>query len=145
MPQVFKQQSNKIIAFSFVGLIIVSQLMILNMGYKMPMYFLITLAVLSGLILWGMLVSNCTIDGSVLKSKVGPFVQSIDISKISLIKIIDFRRLGSRKRMERVKIIYNGKKKLDVSPEDIEGFIAALKKVNPKIKIEKKEDRVTSS
>ncbi len=145
MPQVFKQQSNKIIAFSFVGLIIVSQLMILNMGYKMPMYFLITLAVLSGLILWGMLVSNCTIDGSVLKSKVGPFVQSIDISKISLIKISDFRRLGSRKRMERVKIIYNGKKKLDVSPEDIEGFIVALKKVNPKIKIEKKEDRVTSS
>lgn len=139
MAQVFKQTTNPVVAFSFVGLIIVSQLLVLNMGYNVPTYFLAILALLCAIILWGMLDVKCIIEGTRLKSKVGPFVQILDILKIEKASIHKKRNVGSRKRIENLDIYLESGKKLSLQPVDAKGFIDALKKINRNIKVEKKE------
>ena len=139
MPQKFKQKSNAIVAFSFIGLIAISQIWIWSMGYVMPLYFFVILGSFCAIILWGMLDSGCTIDEDVLKSKVGPFVQKISIQEITNIKVIQKGKEGSRKRMDLVQIYSNEKKILNVSPAEVDSFLNALKSTNAKIKVEKIE------
>lgn len=136
MPQTFKQVTNPIVAFAFIGLIVVSQLLVLNMGYTIPTYFLIILIVLCGLILWGMLDIKCIIDGQQLKSKVGPFVQLFDISEIEKISLRKQRNVGSRKRLQLVDVFFASGKKITIQPLEQEAFINALKAANKKIKVE---------
>lgn len=136
MPQKFKQKSSAIVAFSFIGLIAISQIWIWSIGYIMPLYFFVLLGLFCGIILWGMLDSACMIDGAILKSKVGPFIQKINIQEITKIKVIQKGKEGSRKRMDLVQVYTNAKKVLNVSPLDLDGFLNALKNINSKIKIE---------
>ena len=120
MPKVFRQQNNYIVAFSFVGLIVVSQLLVVNMGYQVPTYFLMLLSLFCGIILWGMIDVSCTIEEDQLTSKVGPFIQKLKISELDKVLVVQRRRAGNRKATTIVKLFNrDGKRKLDFSPADL--------------------------
>ncbi|MFT5168301.1 MAG: hypothetical protein ACI8P3_003542 [Saprospiraceae bacterium] len=136
MSQIFKQKSNKILAFAFVGLIVVSQLMVFNMDYVVPLYFILILGVLCALIVWGMLDSDCKIEEEVLIIKSGPFSNKIAINKIERL-IKDSKSLIKRKNTEyQLTIVYNKNRRMSIFPIEKEEMIGALKKINPKIKVE---------
>ena len=136
MPQIFKQKNNKIVAFAFVGLIVISQLMVLNMGYQVPLYFLAILSILCAVIVWGMLDSGCKIEDKVLTIKSGPFNNKIEIEKIERL-IKDSKPLIKKKSTPfQLTIIYNKNRRISIFPIEKEEMIRALKKDNPKIVIE---------
>lgn len=135
MKQIFRQKSKPIVAFSFIGLIIVFQLMVFAIGYNVPVGFLIILGLFCAVIAWGMLDVKCIIEGEKLITKVGPFTQRIPIQSISHIDKKRFRKAGSRKATEKLILIYSGKKKLDVEMQAPQDFINALQQINPSIKI----------
>lgn len=139
MKKTFQQKNNLILAISFVGLIIVSQLLVLNMGYNIPGYFLAILVILCGIIFWSMIDTKCIIEKGKLTSKVGPFVQKIDLSSMDKVIVSNKRSVGSLRKVEKVWMHYAGGKKLDFSPADMDGFLDALRQQNQKINIERND------
>jgi len=139
MSTVFKQKNNLIVAISFIGIIVVSQLLVLNMGYNIPGYFLTILVLLCGIIFWSMVDTKCIIEKGKLTSKVGPFVQKIDIASIDKVLVTSRRKMGGRRKVDTVKMYYNSGKKLDFSPANLDGFLDALRAQNQKINIERKD------
>ncbi len=138
MQQVFKQPNNYIVAFSFVGLIVVSQLLVLNMGYRIPIYFLLILLLLCGIIFWSMIDTKCTINEDQLISKVGPFVQKLNISELNKAIVVTRRRLGNRRDITTVTLYdANDKKKLEFNPADLEAFLRALQAQNKTLNIQR--------
>lgn len=133
--QIFKQRSNKMLAFAFAGLITVSQLMVLNMGYLIPWYFLVILATLCIVIIWSMLDHDCILEGDVLIIKAGLFNNKIEIAKIEeLIKDSKLFFKGKNSAYKLV-IVYNKNRRFNIFPEEKTQLINALKKINPKIKV----------
>ncbi len=136
MSKIFKQKSNKIVAFSFVGLIVISQLVVFNMGYTIPLYFLLILGVLCALIVWGMLDGDCKIEDEFLIVKSGPFRNKIDINKIEKL-IKDSKTLIKGRNIEsQLTIIFNKRKRISIFPIEKDAMIDELKRINPKIIIE---------
>lgn len=136
MSRIFKQKSNNIVAFAFVGLIIVSQLMVLQMGYNVPLYFLIILGILCAIIVWGLLGNECILDEETLTIKSGPFRNSIPVANIERL-ITDSKSLIKKKNEPfQLIIVYNKNRRSSIFPVEKEEMIKALKSANRKIKIE---------
>jgi PH (Pleckstrin Homology) domain-containing protein len=136
MSKIFKQKSNKVLAFAFIGLIVVSQLIVFNMGYIIPLYFLLTLAILCAIIIWGMLGNNCKIEAEFLIINSGPFKNKIDINKIERL-IKDSKPFIKRKNTaHQLLIVYNKNRRISIFPVEKEEIIEALLEINPRIKVE---------
>ena len=136
MSHVFKQKSNKVLAFAFVGLILVSQLIVFNMGYTVPIYFVLILAILCALIVWGMLGIDCEIESDVLTIKSGPFRNKIDINKIERL-IKDSKPFIKRKNTaHQLTIVYNKNRRISIFPVEKEEIIEVLLEINPRINVE---------
>ena len=136
MSHVFKQKSNKVLAFAFVGLIIVSQLVVYNMSYVVPIYFLLTLAIFCAVIVWGMLGTDCKIEAEFLTIKSGPFKNKIDINKIERL-IKDSKPFIKRKNTaHQLTIVYNKNRRISIFPVEKEEMIKVFVKINPRIKVE---------
>jgi len=135
VAKVFKQKSNKVVAFAFAGLILVSQLMVLNMGYSIPWYFLVVLIILCATIIWGMLVNDCILDNELLMIKSGPFSNKIEVNKIERL-IKDSQSLFKGKNAAfKLTIVYNRNRRISIFPIEKDQLIQALKKANRNIEI----------
>jgi len=135
MAKVFKQRSNKMVAIAFAGLILVSQLMVLNMGYSIPWYFLVILIALCATIIWGMLANDCIIEDDLLIIKSGPFNNQVEINKIERL-IKDSQSLFKGKNGAfKLTIIYNRNQRISIFPVEKDQLIQTLKKANRNIEI----------
>lgn len=123
------------LAFAFAGLIIVSQLMVLNMGYRIPWYFLLVLTILCIVIIWSMLDHDCTIEDEVLVIKAGLFNNKIEIAKIETLIKNSRMFIKGKNGAYKLVIVYNKNRRFNIFPEEKEQLVNALKKINPKIEV----------
>ncbi len=135
MTQRFAQQSNIPVAIGFAGLILISQLMVFNMGYQMPWYFLAVLGILCLFIVWGLVANDLIIQDQQLNIKAGPFKNIIQLKDINRLSVGRKPFLKNARTPKRLEIHYGNKKKMIVHPEDRTAFVNALSSQLPKLNI----------
>jgi hypothetical protein len=135
MRQKFAQISNIPVAIGFAGLVLISQLMVYNMGYQMPWYFLLILGVLSLMIVWGLIANDIMLESERLVVMSGPFKNTIPLSSITALEPGKKGFLKNRKANHKLVIHYHKSKKIDLYPKDRAALVQAMTKQIPKLQV----------
>jgi len=143
MRSIFKSGISLFSGVLFWGVIVFLLLLFLLDFYfnnlSLTIYFHLFDALVIAFLLWMWLGTKYIIDGNHLICKSGPFNRNIDISEIKKV-VLDqkiwagFRPALSFKGM----VIYHNKfDEIFISPNDREGFLSVITRMNPTIKVEK--------
>jgi len=132
----FEHKKDVVSMFGLIGIILIINLLRYINGYGFSIPIIVLTVFLTFMVVWMWVVSSYTIENQTLIIKNGPFSQKIDINEIDKIKNGLPSIFKGKMSSYQLILIYKKNKKTNVYPVDKQDFIATLKKINAKIKVE---------
>ena len=117
----------------FVSLGVMSFLSLRNAPLPAMLIILVVEALVTSLIGWIVGATDYTIRGELLLVRSGPFHWEIGIRSIESVRPSFDPSSSPALSLDRLKIMYAGGREILVSPKDRDGFVRALREVNPAI------------